>query len=544
MNNKLISIPVSLILALFTVICSGVRFSEPRSRLLFIVLLLFWTGIFLAAWRLWKHIRFYRSIGAPDNEKSLLPLSWRGRDIVITAVLLSLSAFVFLFVFYPGVCGADTANQLKDLFTDKPWPFQWYTDTKYIHASLNDHHPVFDTLVFALFYQIGLWTGSQETGMFLYLLFQIAATCTAFSVMLCFMDYLGVPRSVRQAGFWFLALSPFLSMYLINMIKDSLYGVFFVLYMTVYCALILDGAARRRMVFLIILSVILALTKKTGVYLVTLANLALLLPRHIRGYKTDRRLVLVSALLPAFVIFILMGRILFPLLNVYPGGKQEAIGTCMQQVARAVIEHPKEISKEDRAVIDAVMDYSKIEEKYQPNLQDGIKRLYRFDADGKALRDFLLLYLRWIPRYPGSYLKAWTDCVGGYFAPMQAIQVYTGVTTRDRITWQNRPELEELREDVLNIYHYFEALPGLDLLFQISVYVWFLPLLSFFTLLAKKRWLHILCLVPVILSVGVLTLCPYAGFRYALSQVYVLPLVMGLSFMPKKHQPVFPWGAV
>ena len=415
----------------------------------------------------------------------------------------------------------------------KPWPFQWYTDTAKVSASLNDHHPVFDTLIFALFYKIGLLLKSQEAGLFLYVLCQIAATAFAFSFMLCFMEHLGVPEKLRRVGFFFLAFAPFICLYAITMVKDSLYGFLFVFYMVIYCSVVFSGGDRRKWIALGLLSLLLALTKKTGVYLVVLCDLALLLDADIRKNARNIRHILICALLPAFVIFILMGKILFPLFDVYPGGKQEAIGICLQQVARAVIEHPGEISEEDREIIDAVIDYESIEARYSPALQDGIKRIFRFDAAGRDIMRFLMLWLRWLPRCPGSYLKAWTECVGGYFAPVREIVTYFSTTKRNIITWKNPPETETHRIRIQEVYASLVTIPGLSILMQSVLYIWWLPLLSFFTCLTKARcrWKRLLCLLPVILSVGILTLCPYAGFRYALSQVYVLPLIMGLPFM-------------
>ena len=538
-------------LAVFTMIC-GASWTKPDQFNLpvFLVKTLILTVLFCIVWYAYNRImersfrvhagNTFRGAKLPETGRETAKtrrgwflLKWNRCDILTTAGLLALIYLAYLLVFYPGVCNADTANELRDLITGTdPLPFQWYGGLPTVSASLNDHHPVFDTLVFGAFYQIGLWLGSEELGMFLYNLVQIAASALAFSIMLCVMERFDVPLFVRRCGLVFLGGMPFIAMYVICMLKDSLYGVIFVCYFVDYILLVKENPSKGRLVRLIVWSLLLALTKKTGVYLVFLADLFLLLAPKLRKKALW---ILAGAVLPAVLLFVVMGRFLFPALNVYPGGKQEAIGLPLQQAALVVIEHGDEISEEDREILRNILDYDAIPESYDFDVQDGIKRLFYFDTTSEEVSEFLKLWLRWLPRYPGTYLKAAVRMTGGYFCLDGKIKTYHAVTQRGPITWDHPEWLKPIQDLAVKKYNQLIRLPGIGLLFRLVIYVWWLPLLVFFFLVRKKEWLGCLCFLPIILSVGVLLICPYTGSRYTVSQLYVVPMIAALGWIGQKQ---------
>ena len=113
---------------------------------------------------------------------------------------------VFCFVFYyiyigyfyafrPGTCGYDTVIQILDLVTGMdPLPFDWLPWQENVSALMNDHHPVFTTLIFTFFYRIGVLLGNPNYGMLFYCLLQIAGYALLFGHVICLMDRLGVPK--------------------------------------------------------------------------------------------------------------------------------------------------------------------------------------------------------------------------------------------------------------------------------------------------------------------------------------------------------------
>ena len=97
---------------------------------------------------------------------------------------------------------------------------------------------------------------------------------------------------------------------------------------------------------------------------------------------------------------------IFPLCNIYPGGKQESLGFTMQMVARTYLDHKKEITPEEAKIINGVMDLQKLEEAYSGYNYDEVKHLYNFGASESQLSAYKRLWLRLFVRYPLSGMKA------------------------------------------------------------------------------------------------------------------------------------------
>ena len=461
--------------------------------------------------------------------------SWSGKSIAGCALLLFACWLPWFLLFRPGVANWDTINGLKDLLTGTmPIEYDWHEGQPTISVLLNDHHPVFDTLVYGAFYGLGQLTGSPFLGFAAYTICQMAAGALAFSLMLGAMERLGMPRLLRRAGLVFLALTPWVSLYMINMIKDTIFSIVFAAYFTVYVLIAREGCSRKKAAALIALSVLLALSKKTGVYIALFANLFLLFGRDFRKRAPG---ILASALLPALVIFVLMGRLLFPLLNIYPGGRQEMLGIPMQHLETIRLEHPEWLSGEEKEVIDAVIDQERASQKYQYRMTDGSKDSYNFYAADAEVSAFLKLWISQGLAHPKEYLRVQLLICGGYFAPTVKADLYTQIPESPYVDFKSPEETKEIREGAGGAAFWLMDFPGLDLLARLVLYSFWLPLLVFLKALLKKDWKGLQAMMPILVSVGFLLICPYSFYRYVLPQVVTAPLLTGLAFVPSPSHP-------
>ena len=462
-----------------------------------------------------------------------LLFSWSPRSVILTWILL-LALFVpYLLAFYPGVASMDTTNQIKDFTTGTmPIEISWNEGEPMISCFLNDHHPVADTLIFTFFTEfVGGLLGGPVKGAFAYSALQTALTALFMALMLCRMEKFGVPYGYRKAGFLFLGFAPFIGLYAIGMLKDSIYSMFFIAYYLLYAVIMLEGATGRRMAGITILAVVLALTKKTGVYLVLICNLALIFVPTVRRKWAEWA---ASWILPALLVLVLLPHVLFPMCNIFAGGRQEALGFTMQMTARTYLDHRDELSPQEVEVIGAVIDLSKVEESYSSYNYDEVKKLFNYAATDAQLGAYRRLWLQLFARYPLSGLNALFGTAGGFFTPTESIRVYFEFPETQYVKIANPPELAPYRDAVQAVYKWLSALPGAGLLFQCVLYVWWLPLTALLRVLLlpdfKGRRLKSLgCLLPAAVCVLILWVSPYAMGRYGLPQFYTLPLVMGIG---------------
>ena len=462
-----------------------------------------------------------------------LLFSWSPRSVILTWILL-LALFVpYLLAFYPGVASMDTTNQIKDFTTGTmPIEINWNEGEPMISCFLNDHHPVADTLIFTFFTEfVGGLLGGPVKGAFAYSALQTAVTALFMALMLCRMEKFGVPYGYRKAGFLFLGFAPFIGLYVIGMLKDSIYSMFFIAYYLLYAVTMLEGATGRRMAGITFLAVVLALTKKTGVYLVLICNLALIFVPTVRRKWAEWA---ASWILPALLVLVLLPHVLFPMCNIFAGGRQEALGFTMQMTARTYLDHRDELSPQEVEVIGAVIDLSKVEESYSSYNYDEVKKLFNYAATDAQLGAYRRLWLQLFARYPLSGLNALFGTAGGFFTPTESIRVYFEFPETQYVKIANPPELAPYRDAVQAVYKWLSAIPGAGLLFQCVLYVWWLPLAALLRVLLlpdfKGRRLKSLgCLLPAAVCVLILWVSPYAMGRYGLPQFYTLPLVMGIG---------------
>ena len=462
-----------------------------------------------------------------------LLFSWSPRSVILTWILL-LALFVpYLLAFYPGVARMDTTNQIKDFTTGTmPIEINWNEGEPMISCFLNDHHPVADTLIFTFFTEfVGGLLGGPVKGAFAYSALQTALTALFMALMLCRMEKFGVPYGYRKAGFLFLGFAPFIGLYAIGMLKDSIYSMFFIAYYLLYAVIMLEGATGRRMAGITILAVVLALTKKTGVYLVLICNLALIFVPTVRRKWAEWA---ASWILPSLLVLVLLPHVLFPMCNIFAGGRQEALGFTMQMTARTYLDHKDELSPQEVEVIGAVIDLSKVEGSYSSYNYDEVKKLFNYAATDAQLGAYRRLWLQLFARYPLSGLNALFGTAGGFFTPTESIRVYFEFPETQYVKIANPPELAPYRDAVQAVYKWLSALPGAGLLFQCVLYVWWLPLAALLRVLLlpdfKGRRLKSLgCLLPAAVCVLILWVSPYAMGRYGLPQFYTLPLVMGIG---------------
>lgn len=469
-------------------------------------------------------------------ERQLLKADYRVRifephplGVLKGTILISLCYLPVAIIFYPGVCSWDTINQLNDYLTGTdPIPFSWIWGQETINVFLNDHHPVIDTFIFVLFYNLGISLGDVKIGIFIYSLTCMVATAVSFSYMLCFINKMKI-RLPRVALLIFLLAYPVLSVYSFSMIKDSVFGVVFVWWFVIYVNVLFDKTSGKKLVALVILSVALGLTKKTGVYIALPSCVALLFAK-VQTESKWRIYVITAIGIPAVLMFFILPKLVFPAANIFPGGKQETLGPLFQQTARVDLDHPDYYSGEEKKIIGNVIDYEHIKDNYQYEVSDGIKDTYNLHAGSKEIIPYVKLWFKTGTEKPLSYIKATVGNSGGFFTPAQKVQLHTHMTPQKLVTgMDNIEEFKGLRETYIMVVDFISGIPVISFLFQNVLFTFWIPLFVIVRSIKKRRKNTIISVIPVIMSVLVLIVSPNAHIRYGLPLVYCAPLLIAMG---------------
>lgn len=488
---------------------------------------------------------FYISDRA-DNKKRTQAYEYSLKKGLMLAGGLAFVYAFYLLVNYPGLCGWDTVNQIWDCITGtKPVPFGWRYGQVEISVLMNNHHPVFTTLIFTLFYKIGLLVGSAEAGMFLYCLLQIVILSCLFSNIIFWLVKTGLPTYVIIICIIFYC-TPFIAYFTICMIKDSLFALVFTIYYYVYItytqellASKLDSSRGQTVVQkeskewikLVILSLLMAVTNKKGMYLAFVSNIMLI------AVAPDKRTILRScaaSLLPVIMVVVLLNSIIFPWASIYPGGKQEAMNFAFQQSARMYLDHPEVFTEEDKKIFSSILliDVSDIKETYDPTTTDNIKDRYNYYSDKKITTACILMWFRHGIKHPKTYIRATLEVNGGYYSLCKSINKMSDPPYVEEIKAFHQPQrLISVKEKMSDSFLRLESLPVISLFFMDALYAWFIPVGIMATLLLRRDKHTLLFLVPIFANVLFLILGPVCWTRYALCQLFSVPLMLALLYI-------------
>ena len=458
------------------------------------------------------------------------------KDWLKLAGIFFLVYLFYLLIFYPGVLYWDTMRQINDFFdgyTTVPY-FAVY-DTE-ISALLNDHDGAFDTVLFGLVISFGNLFHSPNFGMFTYCLIQAALFSLLFSYIVCEIKRAGCPGWLCTGAAVFY-LHPFVCFYAIMMLKDVLFALVFLPYFLVYIRVANGEITKKHQVLPVVLSLLCALTKKPGVYIAVISNMILLL--YVLLSKRKKRQITgiaLSVLLPAAIVLVLLPKAVYPALQIYPGGKEEAISVCLQTTVELVVNEEDSLSEEDKAVINRVMHYDKLKDSYLSHTTDWAKYYFRLDATDADMKEYWRFFIRKGLARPFTYIRTVAAVNGGFFSPTEKLELYTSANAllkgEDYPGLGNLPATLTFREDLVRLYDILGETAPFSFFFQNVLYTWIIPAGTAVLLLSQKRRRELLYLVPVLLSMLVLIAGPESTTRFAVHIIFLAPFLTAIAVRP------------
>lgn len=444
-------------------------------------------------------------------------------------VLFALWSF-WLVAFCPGSMLYDTYYQICQSYPEDSSVYfgVWNVPGVELDAHFSDHHPILDTLIYGFAAQVSeVQTGSWNTGLFALATTQTLASAICFSYALAAARDLGAPRSLCVAVFLLVGLVPVFGHYASLNMKDSIFSPIYLLWFTLIARLVNSKGGLARSfgfyVALLVCGVLCALTKKTGVYVVvpTLAALSFIY------WRAWWRLGL-QALAVGGVMWVVLPQVVFPALDVAPGGRQEALGPLFQQTARYVCEHGDEIDKDQQKAIDDVLRYDTLAERYEPAWADPVKYKYVYNAPQKAWDAYFAVWAQQGMDDPQVYFEAAVAPVAGFVSPRGAAQLKDALWDKQRGGSEllTRPaDLRGMRRAASKVFEAAAEAPVVDVLMMSALYVIWIPALCLWVCARRSpRWMPLF--IPVALTVGAVLMSPMYDTRYALPMIYSSPILL------------------
>ncbi|WEV74451.1 DUF6020 family protein [Bifidobacterium sp. ESL0798] len=422
-----------------------------------------------AAVRRYFHFRYVERPSAIAADASILLCCW----------------LPYIILLFPGVIHFDTGDQIAEYYG---MPLYGMNAGK-----IWDHHPFLDTYLYGWFASIGKTLfGNYNIGMYIYALLQAVGFAFGVAWMLAYLGRTDLNRRVLHGCAAFFCFFPVVPMCVMSIAKDTTSAMFFVPWAIMYCKLVDTKLQLLRNPWFVVAfafdGLLVALTRKLGLYIIVLCLLALVVGKF-------RALLKAAAVALAVVLFVIVDmaipKFAFQRINVVPGTPEAALALPIQMMARAAHDHPDDISASDRDAVDNYIEYSwdEISRNYDPWLA---VPAIGWTVKGKVpISRFAKAWLDVGMRHPDSYLQGFFCLEAGWMTfdafsvkyqpiPKPVSVVMLPMTTSDTASYtygvlQPHTPPTEASETVKQLYRSVVDTPGINIPFFMALWTSVLP---------------------------------------------------------------------
>lgn len=434
---------------------------------------------------------------------------------------------------YPGAMCWDTWNML----------FYYRTG----HA-LNGHHSAFYSLMLGWLVSAFERLGHANWGLFLLVLCQYLLYVLAFGSSLGLIRRMGFRREVLWGVTVFYLLCPYVIAYLGVVMKDAPYSALMLLLTVLLTDYSMDPdafcASGKKLLLLVFAAAGSCLVRKNGLYVMSMTVLFCMFS-FLKNKKSLFHFRLPGALLCGCVLCLMINGALKMNGNVLPGSIKEALSLPFQQTARYVKYHDDEVSEQERAVIDSVLRYDTLADRYDPRLADFVKNEYT--GNDAMLPAYFSVWARQFFRHPLCCVAAtWeqnyylfvpeaerdnvvlyeNDDVGYELGNLVVISERTGYY--EPVFYQN-PVLDKWKTWVISEYQMLHDSLVVGTLSNVSVNTYlFLAMMTGMLIWNKARFLPF---VPAVLSLVFVIVGPVIQGhpRYMFPIIYSMPTLAAFA---------------
>lgn len=436
---------------------------------------------------------------------------------------------IYMVAFYPIVLSPDPSFQIRQYYNVPTKYIDWVIQRD-PNVFMTAHHPVLQTFLLGWSIDLGRFLINDNFGLFIYSFFQSMIYISVFVYTIAFSINRGVKRNRALLLLGLYLIVPMFAFYSISAVKDTLYTSFMILFVLIVYDIIerqkMEKMSFKTVVFFSLVMLLICLFRHNGLYVI-----ALTIP-FIWLYSKPNRLYIIAAFLFAFFSINMVDKVIVPSLGISDGSIREMLSVPFQQTARYVLKHESELSDEEKQIIDKILVYDTLKERYNPELADDVKNEYNKNATTEDLKEYFKVWGRGLIKHPTTYIDATLNNTYGYFYPnTHKWYVYTTYDTRvtkNHLVHYHFNKLEGLRA-ILSVYgNIFPYIPGIGLIASIGFNMWILLIVSAYLITNRKKK-YLIPLVPLYGSLLICFISPAnTYFRYTMPYVFVLPTLIVL----------------
>lgn len=433
---------------------------------------------------------------------------------------------IYMIAFYPLVLSPDPRDQLY-MFLGVPTEHNEWVIMRNPNVLITNHHPILQTYFMGGCLTIGRHLRNDNFGLFIYTIIQslIYASILAYSIK--FMNKHNVSNKYYFIVLLMYLLVPMYAFFTVSAVKDTLYTGFMMLFI-LFVFDIVENYLNKKisikyLIYIFFVMLLMCLFRNNGIYICILTLPVLFFMSKINRIKILTLIILL------FGSMQITNKVIIPALGVSDGSIREALSIPFQQTARLVKYNSGIIEDEDKDIIDKVLIYDTLEERYDPNLSDPVKNKFNPHATKEDLMNYFKVWFKYLLKDPMCYINATLDNTFGYIYPnvhrwYLYYDYWDDLVNPDIIDYHFEG-VPVLRMILRNYGETFPFIPLVGLLSNIGASCYMVIILTAY-LFNKKNKKYIVVLLPMYLSILICIAGPAnTYFRYVMPYMFVLPSV-------------------
>lgn len=406
---------------------------------------------------------------------------------------------------------------------------------------LNNHHPIFDTMILGTVFKIGLHIhNSFSFGILFIAVVQTIFTAVGFAFVTFKLFQSRVSILLKYFFSCMMLFSPMWINLNITIVKDNLLIAPLIFWFYFYSQLIVN---RKKMTntllgIFLLLSIIVSLMRPNTFYVIAFSLLSLLLLKDNLLFRLK-----IASILFFTVITVVGYNKIITKTGVIPAKNVEMLSIPLQQTARTIKYNNVSLSKEEQKVLGDVIAPDSIE-KYNPQVSDPIKGSYNWNGKNAEFNEkfkaFLPIWVKIGRKYPKAYFEATYANVFGYIDVInrdsgQGQVLFTNYAAASQITDTFDLKKEYMSQEEVNTknklsHNFIELLnsPIINIYQNLGLWTWFLIYIFVSGLFHFKLYKREMLLVfPSVLTLATLFLSPVNGLnRYYVPIFLMLPIII------------------
>lgn len=416
----------------------------------------------------WKYLSSLNR-SAPYRQNSVSFILFDKHCFIYPFIVFFVFWIPYFIAFYPGIVHWDAMDALRQYYGLQTWTSQ---------------HPVVGVLLMGYTMDIGKYIGSDNHGCTIYVVLQYIICSLTLAYSFVFFNKWKTPYFIRWVTLLLFSLLPVVPMFVLNEVKDTFYyvAVLWMLFILIKC---LEQCDNRMLIKLSTAVIFLCCLRKEGIVICVSCLLALLIVRN-KIYDKWKRIA--AAVFLGVCVSVAVTNLASVHYNVKPASMREALSLPVQQTARFIRDHGKDITKTEWEVLNTVFNNKagELGNVYNPNRSDEVKYNMAYTLDSKLTKQYVRVWLTHFIRHPGCYCSAAFNQMYGYFYiersafKIYEYDIYTNnfkyghmmYTTKVMVT--DNPNTTHVREKMKEYFIMLENAALTGVLFHPATYIWIL----------------------------------------------------------------------